>query len=107
VMLEYLSVAGRPFSELVAGMRADFPSSGEINFHIADPAAAMTRINAAYCDLADDIDHLDGVAFEFPTWRFSLRQSNTEPVVRLNVETTGDAALLTTKVAEISAILTA
>lgn len=107
VMLEYLSVAGRPFSELVAGMRADFPSSGEINFHIADPAVAMTRINAAYCDLADDIDHLDGVAFKFPTWRFSLRQSNTEPVVRLNVETTGDAALLTTKVAEISAILTA
>ena len=70
-----------------------YPCSGEINRKLADPHAALQRVEARYHE-AIGIDRTDGLSLEFPTWRFNLRSSNTEPVLRLNVETRQDPALL-------------
>lgn len=75
-----------PLAGLLAERRAAFPSSGEINFHLADPATAITRVRTAYEPQALSVDETDGISLEFADWRFNLRSSNTEPVVRLNVE---------------------
>jgi len=92
----HMSATGQPLSALVADMKARHPSSGEINFRIADPAAAVAAIEAQFAQGTQgaQIDRLDGLSVAFADWRFNLRSSNTEPVVRLNVETRGDAALL-------------
>ena len=94
-MIPWLLVAGligrsgRPLADLVAARQAAFPSSGEINFTLADPAAAVARVQAAYGPQAVHADTMDGLGLSFPGWRFNLRASNTEPVLRLNVETRG------------------
>jgi len=93
-------------SELVADMQARFPSSGEINFKLADKQPAIDAFEATYTAHAKDVDRLDGVSLDMGEWRVNLRQSNTEPVLRLNVETKGDRALLKAKVDEISALIT-
>jgi phosphomannomutase len=83
-----------PLAELVAARRAAFPSSGEINFHLPDPAAALAAAETAFAAAARAIDRTDGLSVDMGMWRFNLRASNTEPVVRLNVETRGaDPAL--------------
>lgn len=89
VVLELLSRAGQPLADLVAARQAAFPSSGEMNFHLDDPHAAMARVRAAFEGQAGAIDEMDGLGLSFDDWRFSLRASNTEPVVRLNVESRG------------------
>ena len=94
-------------ASLVADRRAAFPSSGEINFTLADPKAAIARVEASYAEAAQNIDRMDGLGFDMGDWRFNLRSSNTEPVVRLNVEARGDTALVAKAVDEISALLTA
>ena len=105
LVAEHMSATGKPLSALVAEMQANFPSSGEINFHLEDPGAAMARVEAALAPEALDIDRLDGVSMSFPDWRLNLRKSNTEPVLRLNVETRGDRALLEARVAELTAMI--
>lgn len=82
-----------------------YPSSGETNYHIEDPDAAIARLIDAYESKADSRDDLDGVSLNFGSWRFNLRKSNTEPVVRLNVEADGDAELVRAKQAELAALL--
>lgn len=94
-------------ASLVADRRAAFPSSGEINFTLADPKAAIARVEARYAEAAENLDRMDGLGFDMGDWRFNLRSSNTEPVVRLNVEARGDTALVAKAVDEISALLTA
>ncbi len=89
---------------LAQRMRA-FPSSGEINFRLADPDAAIARVVARFAPQALRRDDMDGISLEFQDWRFNLRRSNTEPVVRLNLESRGDAALVATRRAEIEALL--
>jgi phosphomannomutase len=79
--------------------------SGEINRKLPDPEAAVRRVEACYAPVALDLDRTDGLSLEFPDWRFNLRPSNTEPVLRLNVETRGDVALLQAKTEEILAML--
>jgi phosphomannomutase len=106
VIAELISHSGRSLADLVEDRMARFPSSGEINFTLTDPKQAIARVVAAYRDQATDIDEMDGIGLSFPDWRFNLRSSNTEPVVRLNVESRGDAALVTRQVAAISALLT-
>ena len=101
LVLALMSTTEQPLSALVAEMRARHPSSGEVNFHLADPAAAMTAIEAEFAASAE-IDRLDGLSASFPDWRFNLRVSNTETVVRLNVETRGDAQLLADRTAALS-----
>ena len=84
-----------------------FPSSGEVNFRLADPKAAIARVVDHFAPLAQARDDTDGVSLEFADWRFNLRSSNTEPVVRLNVESRGDADLVAERRAQIEALLRA
>ncbi len=107
LVAELVSIKGQPLSELVAQRIAAFPSPGEINSKIANPKAAIARVLAAYEGAALSIDHTDGISLEFSHWRFNLRSSNTEPVVRLNVESRGDTALMETHTAEILQLLRA
>lgn len=94
-----------PLSAMVGEMREQFPSSGEINFAPDDPQAALARFEAAYGRQARDVDRLDGLSMDFGAWRANLRVSNTEGLLRLNVETRGDRDLLARKVEEISSFL--
>lgn len=105
LVVEHLCSSGKPLSALVAEMQASFPSSGEINFKLADKQPAIDAFENAYVSQADHVDRLDGVSLDFGDWRVNLRQSNTEPVLRLNVEAKADRALLNSKVAEISALI--
>jgi hypothetical protein len=83
-----------PLADLVVHRKAAFPSSGEINFTVEDPRAAIARVRSEFEPEAISIDEMDGLGFDMGDWRFNLRSSNTEPVVRLNVEARGDAALV-------------
>jgi len=105
LIAELMSRRNAPLAELVKARRAAYPSSGEINFRLADPKAAIARVIAAFEPEATLRDDLDGVSLEFPGWRFNLRSSNTEPMVRLNVETAGDADLLAEKTAALTKLL--
>ncbi len=84
-----MSRKGARLADLVEERRRAFPSSGEINFRLADPAAAVARVRAAYEPAALARDETDGLSLAFADWRFNLRASNTEPVLRLNVEGRG------------------
>ena len=102
LVMARIAETGTTLTELVAERRARFPSSGEINFQVGDPASVIARIVEEYAPEADEIDRLDGASLTFGRWRMNLRASNTEPLLRLNVETRGDPALLSEKVAEVS-----
>ena len=65
-----------------------------MNFTVANADKAIAAVLARYEEAAKSLDRTDGVSLEFETWRFNLRKSNTEPLVRLNAEARGDAALL-------------
>ncbi len=104
LVAELVSRNGR-LADLVAERKAAFPSSGEINFKLNDPQASIARVTDVFCKEAVSIDEMDGVSFDMGTWRFNLRSSNTEPVVRLNVEARGDAALVAKGVDRIKAVL--
>jgi phosphomannomutase/phosphomannomutase/phosphoglucomutase len=91
LVAELMSRSGRRLSDLLAERVAAFPASGEINRRLEDPAASIAAIESAYAGEATKIDRTDGLSMEFPDWRFNLRCSNTEPLVRLNVESRGDA----------------
>jgi len=101
LVLEIMSRKGRPLSALVRDRMERYPVSGEINRRLADPDAALRRIEAFYGDAALHYDYTDGLSLEFQQWRFNLRKSNTEPVLRLNVETRQDPVLLREKTAEL------
>lgn len=105
LIAELLSRRGMRLSELLEERMRAFPSSGEINFRLADPQAAMARVIGHFTPRALRRDDTDGVSLEFADWRFNLRSSNTEPVVRLNVESRGDMALVQARSAEIAALL--
>ena len=83
-------------------MRARFPSSGEINFIVEDAGACLARAEEVFGKTALSIDHLDGISIAHKEWRMNLRKSNTEPLVRLNIETRGDRDLLEEKTAALS-----
>jgi phosphomannomutase len=105
LVLELLSRSGARLSDLVAERMLRFPSSGEINRQVHDVAAVTHRVIEHFRDDALDTSYLDGVSMEFPDWRFNLRPSNTEPLLRLNVETRGDELLLRRRTAEILELL--
>jgi phosphomannomutase len=103
LVAEIMSQQSAKLSSLVADRVAKFPASGEINRTVADANAVLKRIQAAYANDALAIDHVDGLSMEFTEWRFNLRASNTEPLLRLNVESRGDEALMRAKTAELLA----
>lgn len=107
LIAELVCLRKQPLSSLVKERIAAYPSSGEINNKIADPKAAIARVFACYQDQAQVIDKTDGISMEFGNWRFNLRSSNTEPVVRLNVESKGDVALMQEKTEQVLALLLA
>ncbi|MFL1405557.1 phosphomannomutase [Marinobacter sp. M1N3S26] len=103
LVAERLCQSGQPLSSLIDARIEAYPASGEINRTIHDPAKVIQAIEEAYAGDAVSVNHVDGVSIEFPEWRFNLRMSNTEPVVRLNVESRADKALMEQKTAELLA----
>jgi phosphomannomutase len=101
LVIELISKTGKALSELVNERMAAFPASGEINTVIADPPALLKKIEEKYRHQAAAVDHTDGLSMSFDNWRFNVRMSNTEPVVRLNVESRADLGLMREKTREI------
>ncbi len=107
LVAELLSVKGKSLSSLLSERIARFPSPGEINSKVKDATLAIERVLEHYGSSATAIDKTDGISVSFDDWRFNLRMSNTEPVVRLNVEARGDSALMEQKTKDILAIVRA
>jgi phosphomannomutase len=105
LVTELLCLKGKSLGELVQDQMAAWPASGEINSKIADPKVAIERVRNHFAHQAKETDHTDGISMAFSDWRFNLRTSNTEPVVRLNVESKGDTRLMQARTSEIMALL--
>jgi phosphomannomutase len=102
LVLAVMSERGEPLSALVGERMRLFPASGEINRHLrTDAKSILARVRTHYESQAQAIDLTDGLSMEFDAWRFNLRGSNTEPLVRLNVETRANPALMREKTAEV------
>jgi len=105
LVAELLGVTGKPLSELVGERMAAYPCSGEINYRVTDVPAVLARIRAHYAPANPTVEEVDGLSLEFPDWRFNLRASNTEPLLRLNVETRGDEKAVRERVSELQALI--
>ena len=105
LVAELVSKSGRSLSDLVGDRLLNVQSSGEINFRVEDARAAINRVLVAYRGDAVSFDDTDGVSLAFKDWRFNVRSSNTEPLVRLNVESRGGAEGLELKVGAIAQLL--
>ncbi|WP_447875023.1 phosphomannomutase CpsG [Serratia fonticola] len=105
LVAELVCVKGQTIGQLVEDRITAYPSSGEINVKLAEPTVSIDKVKQHYLNLSGEVDYTDGISIEFPEWRFNLRSSNTEPVVRLNVESRADVALMQQKTAEIIAML--
>ena len=97
LIAELISKTGVNLRDLIADRFEKFPSSGEMNFKVADADKTITSVMTEYQSIAE-LDTMDGVGLSFSGWRFNLRKSNTEPLVRLNVESRGNAGALAEKV---------
>jgi len=104
LIAQLVSRTGKSLEELVGAMTANYPCSGEVNSKVADVPTVLALVEAQY-SAGGTVDKIDGLSIEYPNWRFNLRGSNTEPVIRLNVETRGDRALMEQKTAELLAII--
>lgn len=107
LVMELLMTGTRTLGQFVAQMMAAWPVSGEINRRVNDAQAVIARIRAHYRPEAEAEDNTDGLSLTFADWRFNLRTSNTEPLIRLNVETRGDPRLLEEKTQQILALIQA
>jgi phosphomannomutase len=107
LVAEIMSTTGKTLASLVEERTKAFPCSGEINRTVSDAQALITQVEGLYAKEAKTIEHMDGLSLSYDDWRFNLRMSNTEPVVRLNVESRGDEALMRSKTEELLAIIDA
>jgi phosphomannomutase len=107
LVLSVMCESGRSLGELVGARQRLFPASGEINREIADARAVSERVRAHYAGSALAVDFTDGLSMEFEQWRLNLRSSNTEPLVRLNVESRGSEALMRDKTEEVLRLMAA
>ncbi len=105
LIAQLISESGRSLADWVEDRMAAYPCSGEINFKVADANAAVARVMAHFAAQAPVLDHTDGISADFGDWRFNLRSSNTEPLLRLNVESRGDASLMQARTDEISRLI--
>ncbi|CAM6391265.1 Phosphomannomutase dehydrogenase [Citrobacter sedlakii] len=105
LVAELVCLKGQSLGELVRDRMAAFPASGEINSQLAEPVTAIARVEAHFAKEALSVDRTDGISMSFADWRFNLRSSNTEPVVRLNVESRGDIHLMEDKTKDILTLL--
>jgi len=107
LVTQLISDSGKPLSQLVHERMLAFPCSGEINRTVKDVKAVLAAIESRYAGAAQDIDRTDGLSLVMGEWRFHVRGPNTEPVLRLNVESRGDAALMQAKTEELVAAIDA
>ena len=105
LVVQMLSETNQPLSALVEQRMQAYPASGEINFVVDDAASLIGSIERHYADRSHLIDHTDGLSMEFADWRFNLRASNTEPILRLNVEARRDASLMRSMTQELSGLI--
>lgn len=105
LVLQLMSTTGKPLSELVGERIRLFPASGEINRRVADAKSTIAAVLERYQPLAKSLDRTDGISMEFDGWRFNLRSSNTEPLIRLNVESRGNDVLMREKTQELLALV--
>ena len=104
LMAELISTSGKSLDALVADRSRKFPSSGEQNFTVADPDRVIATIRAKYENTAE-LNDMDGLSLSFSDWRFNLRKSNTEPLIRLNVEARGEQAGLRQKINDLKKLI--
>ena len=104
LMAELISTSGKNLGDLVADRFRKFPSSGEQNFTVSNPDRVIATILAKYGDAAA-LDSMDGVSLNFPDWRFNLRKSNTEALIRLNVEARGEQAGFEQKINDLKKLI--
>jgi len=102
-----MSASGTTLKDMVNARIDKFPCSGEINFKVKDAKAIIKAIEVKYAADALRVEYIDGLSVEFSNWRFNVRSSNTEPLLRINIETRGDRDLVDQMVAELTAIITA
>jgi len=105
LVLELMCVSGQKLSQMVADRMQKYPCSGEINRTVKTPSAILDSIKRHYADEAVMLETVDGVSMCFERWRFNVRMSSTEPVLRLNVESRGDSALVTLRTEEVLALI--
>jgi phosphomannomutase len=105
LVTQLMCTTGKPLSELVGERIRLFPASGEINRRVDDAKAVIANVLARYQPMAKDIDRTDGLSVELDGWRFNLRSSNTEPLIRLNVESRGNELLMRDKTQELLALI--
>ena len=98
VVWELLSKSNLSMADLISDRKRKFPSSGELNFSVSNPTKCIKMVKNFFLKEATKVDEFDGLSISFENWRFNLRLSNTEPLVRLNVETKGDQLLLKEKI---------
>jgi phosphomannomutase len=101
LVAQLLSESGKTLSSLVGERIARFPASGEINRKVADAKATIARVQERYQPGSKSVDFTDGLSIDLGDWRFNLRSSNTEPLIRLNVESRGNEPLMRSKTAEL------
>lgn len=105
LVAERVSRTGVSLAQMLSERMAAYPCSGEINFIVEDAKATVARVLAFYEDERPELEYIDGVSATFPDWRFNLRSSNTEPLLRLNVEARGDSHLMLARTEQISALI--
>lgn len=105
LVAERIAKSGISLAGMLAERMAAYPCSGEINFVVTDAAASVNQVMAFYDALKPSIDKVDGLSADFGVWRFNLRSSNTEPLLRLNVESRGDNSLMVSRTREISSLI--
>ena len=105
LVVELLAKTGKTLGQLVQSMTDNYPISGEINSTVADSKAVLAKIEETYAPNALSVDKTDGLSIAYENWRFNVRSSNTEPLLRLNVEARGDKALLDEKTQELVTLI--
>ncbi len=105
LVAELMSKTDKKLSELVGERMKAYPCSGEINYKVQDVPVVLEKVMEHFAPLNPQVDNTDGVSLEFDNWRMNIRASNTEPLLRLNVESRGDADLVWMKVKEIEALV--
>ena len=105
LVTELLSAKGKPLSSLVGERISAFPCSGELNYQVKDAQISIEAIKAHFAPLDPKVDDTDGLSLEFTDWRLNIRASNTEPLLRLNVESKGNVQLVKDKVAAVQQLI--
>jgi phosphomannomutase len=107
LVTELLSRSGKKLSQLVSERINAYPCSGEINYRVIDTKTSIRKVQDHYATTCVSRDETDGLSMEFIDWRFNLRTSNTEPLLRLNVEARGNSALVKQHLSAIENIIKA